>query len=241
MSHSSIILLASTPEIQEAPLPAGYCPTVVAKSVSTGDPPMIETAAGTPLLPQVTAYRQLQLSPRRAHPVPDRSTSARPLAAPPMNHPTIILLASTPEIQEAPLPAGHRPTVVAKSVTRPAPHWRPAIEYTGHIAAHYCLTDFVALSRPFDPVFRQVDLAAPRNLSSATQITAYRQFQLSPRRAHPVSDRSISARPPAAPPMSHPSIILLASNPDIQLSPRRAHHVPDRSTSARPFAVPVRC
>jgi hypothetical protein len=236
MSHSSISLLASTPETQEAPLPAGHCPTVVAKSVSTGDPPMIKTAAGTPLLPQVTAYRQYQLSPRRAHPVPDRSTSARPPAAPPMSHLSIILLVPTPEIQEAPLPAGHRPTVMA------APHdWRPAIEYIGHIAAHYCLTDYVAPSRPFDPIFRQVDLAAPRNLSSATQITAYRQFQLSPRRAHPVSDRSISARPPAAPPMSHPSINLLASNPDIQLSPRRAHHVPDRWTSARPFAVPVRC
>ena len=99
MSHSSIILLASTPEIQEAPLPAGQCPTVMAKSVSTGDPPMITTAAGTLLLPKVTAYRQLQLSPRRAHPVPDRSTSARPPAAPPMSHPSIILLASNPEIQ----------------------------------------------------------------------------------------------------------------------------------------------
>ena len=134
MSHPSIILLASTPEIQEAPLPAGQCPTVMAKSVSTGDPPMITTAAGTLLppqgaspplgscfpvaksvsagdppmittaagtllLPKVTAYRQLQLSPRRAHPVPDRSTSARPPAAPPMSHPSIILLASNPEIQ----------------------------------------------------------------------------------------------------------------------------------------------
>ena len=159
MSHSSIILLASTPETQEAPLPAGHCPTVVAKSVSTGDPPMIKTAAGNLLLPQ----------------------GASPPAGPCLT--------------------------VAKSVSTGDP---PIIT--------------TAAGTPLLP-----------------QVTAYRQYQLSPRRAHPAPDRSISARPPAAPPMSHPSIILLASNPDIQLSPRRAHHVPDRSTSARPFAVPVRC
>ena len=40
------------------------------------------------------------------------------------------------------------------SVSRSVPHWRPAIEYIGQIAAYYYLTDYVALSRPFDPVFR---------------------------------------------------------------------------------------
>ena len=49
-----------------------------------------------------------------------------------MAHPGIILLASSPEPQEAQLPAGHCPTV-AKSVSHSVPHWRPADDYNGSL------------------------------------------------------------------------------------------------------------
>jgi hypothetical protein len=49
-----------------------------------------------------------------------------------MAHPGIILLASSPEPQEAQLPAGHCPAV-AKSVSHSVPHWRPADDYNGSL------------------------------------------------------------------------------------------------------------
>ena len=98
MVHPSFILLASNTETQEAPLPAGHC-SAVAKPMSHfvlhWRPPMITTAAST-LLPEMS----------------------------PMAHPSFILLASNPETQEAPLPAGHC-SAVAKSMSHFVLHWRP--------------------------------------------------------------------------------------------------------------------
>ena len=54
----------------------------------------------------------------------------------PMAHPSFLLLASNPETQEAPLPAGHC-QAVAKSVSHLVQHWRPADDYNGrsHLTA----------------------------------------------------------------------------------------------------------